>query len=142
MNPFQMMLLYRLSKENRTSDLAHTFDVWSPASYFSAYSDHLLLEWFLGGMFAEMKPDDLMRGYNDKTLVSLVGLRSPSNKCPNSEAACPSFPPESEPTSPKKSSLISPYIPELGTSLKEDMFCKLVMKKGCSMLGKMLGNRL
>lgn len=73
-----MMLLYRLSKENRTSDLAHTFDVWSPANYFSAYSDHLLLEWFLGGMFDEMKPNDLMRGYNDKTLTSLVDLTHPA----------------------------------------------------------------
>lgn len=72
MNPFQMMLLYRLAKENRTSDLAHTFDLWSPAHYFTAFSDHLLFEWFLGGMIGEMKTENLLKGAVDETLMRLV----------------------------------------------------------------------
>lgn len=74
MNPFQMMLLYRLSKENRTSDLAHTFDLWSPANYFASFSDHLLFDWFLDGMIGELKTEELLKGSIDKTLIKLVCL--------------------------------------------------------------------
>lgn len=73
MNPFQMMLLYRLSKENRTSDLAHTFDIWSPASYFASYSDHLLFEWFLDGMIGELNIGKMIQKTDDDTLIKLVG---------------------------------------------------------------------
>ena len=72
MNPFQMMLLYKLSKENRTSDLAHTFDIWSPASYFASYSDHLLFEWFLDGIIGEFDTGKLIQKANDTTLEKLV----------------------------------------------------------------------
>ena len=72
MNPFQMMLLYKLSKENRSSDLAHNFDIWSPASYFSHYSDHLLFEWFLDGIIGEFTAGNLILRSLDPTLQKLV----------------------------------------------------------------------
>lgn len=72
LNPFQLMLMYRLSKENRTSDLAHTFSIWSPASYFAHYSDHLLFEWFLGGMIGNFTVEQLSTYHLDDTLYMLV----------------------------------------------------------------------
>jgi hypothetical protein len=72
MNPFQMMLLFKLSKQNRTSDMAHTFDIWCPADHFASYSDHLLFEWFLDGMIGETTLDRLLLPSLDLTLDHLV----------------------------------------------------------------------
>lgn len=73
-NYFQFFLLYQFSKYNRTSDIAHTFNVWSPASYFSAYGDHLLFEWYLDGVIGTMTIADLVNGSVDQTLKNLVEL--------------------------------------------------------------------
>ena len=73
-NYFQFFLLYQFSKYNRTSDIAHAFNIWSPASYFSAYGDHLLFEWYLDGVIGQQSLADLYQGYTDPTLTNLVGV--------------------------------------------------------------------
>lgn len=85
MNPFQMMLMYRLSKENRTSDIAHAFCIWSPASYFPAYSNHLLFDWFLKGPIGEFTVEELSTQYSDPTLEFLVKNNYLKGSNPNIE---------------------------------------------------------
>lgn len=72
MNFYQFFLLYQLSKSNRTSDLAHSFNIWSPAVYFTYYADHLLFEWFLDGLISKTNMSNILYGYEDQTLTYLV----------------------------------------------------------------------
>lgn len=74
MNFYQFFLLYQLSKNNRTSDLAHSFNIWSPSNYFTYYTDHLLFEWYLDGLITKTNLSNVLYGYNDTTLMSLKQL--------------------------------------------------------------------
>jgi hypothetical protein len=74
LNFYQFFLLYQLSKNNRTSDLAHSFNIWSPSIYFTYYTDHLLFEWFLDGMVTKTNVSNVLDGYEDRTLRYLKNL--------------------------------------------------------------------
>ena len=52
-NYYQMMLMKDLSKNERTSDLAHLFNIWSNPQYLVHYIDHLFFEWYLDGLIEE-----------------------------------------------------------------------------------------
>ena len=61
-----------MSVQGRNSDIAHYFNIWSPAKYFAHYLDSLVLEWFLDGMFTTIQIKDLVEASPDQTLISLV----------------------------------------------------------------------
>ena len=71
-NYFQFFLMYQFSKYNRTSDLAHSFNIWSPAQFFASYGDHLLFEWYLGGLIGNVNLSSILTGMNDPTLLKIV----------------------------------------------------------------------
>lgn len=105
MNFYQFFLLYQLSKNNRTSDLAHYFNIWSPSSYFTYYTDHLLFEWYLDGLISKTNLSNVLNGYNDTTLIYLKNL-------PDLRGGIPSIDP-----------LIS-------LNLKKDIFQQVVIERG------------
>lgn len=74
LNFYQFFLLYQLSKNNRTSDLAHYFNIWSPSTFFTSYTDHLLFEWYLDGLITKTNLSDVLNGYKDSTLQYLKTL--------------------------------------------------------------------
>lgn len=74
MSQFQLIMIYDLCKQNRTSDLAHNYGMWSPADYFLPYSDHLILEWFLDGIIGKMTLKSLIEPTVDKTLRMLQSI--------------------------------------------------------------------
>jgi hypothetical protein len=71
LSQFQLMMIYDLCKQNRTSDLAHNYGMWSPADFFIPYSDHLILDWFLDGIVGRIQIKDLIVPTVDKTLQQL-----------------------------------------------------------------------
>ncbi len=71
-NYFQFFLMYQFSKYNRTSDLAHSFNIWSPAQFFASYGDHLLFEWYLNGLIGQVNLSTILTGMNDPTLLKIV----------------------------------------------------------------------
>lgn len=62
-------MIYQFSKNERSSDLAHSFNIWSPAQYFVTYGDHLLFEWYMDGLIGEQYISDFLIGGNDRTLA-------------------------------------------------------------------------
>lgn len=84
-NYFQFFLLYQFSKYNRTSDIAHAFNIWSPSTYFAAYGDHLLFEWYLDGLIGQQSLADLYQGYTDPTLTNLVESNNAETSCCRTE---------------------------------------------------------
>ena len=64
--------MYQFSKYNRTSDLAHSFNIWSPSTFFSAYGDHLLFEWYLDGLIGKISVSQILLGMSDPTLLRIV----------------------------------------------------------------------
>lgn len=75
-NFYQLGLFYEFSRKGRTSDLAHLFNIWSPPEYFVNYMDHLFFEWYLDGIIGGVVAENLVKGYNDRTLIKLVNLIS------------------------------------------------------------------
>ncbi len=73
-----MMSIGKLSIQTRNADIAHVFNIWSPAGYFSNYIDHLIFEWFLDGICGLIKVKDILTGAPDSTLVRLVKIYSHS----------------------------------------------------------------
>jgi len=69
-NYFQFFLLYQFSKNNRTSDIAHTFNIWSPPSYFGSFGDHLLFEFYFGGIVKQISYQAILYGYNDSAVLA------------------------------------------------------------------------
>lgn len=82
-NYYQVFLLYEFSKDRRASDVAHTFNIWSPTEYFAAYGDHLLLEWYFDGLVKKTKYGDAFEGYYSQCLTRLRNLPSLRGGIPN-----------------------------------------------------------
>lgn len=78
LNEFQMYRLIELSKSERTSDLAHNFNIWSPGKLFTYFADHLILEFYLDGLIGKMTIRELVTSAPDRTLLMLVNLCNPS----------------------------------------------------------------
>ena len=74
MSQFQLMMIYELCKQNRTSDLAHNYGMWSPADYFIPYSDHLIMEWFLDGIIGKITLKSLIEPTPDRTLQRIQAI--------------------------------------------------------------------
>lgn len=71
-NVFQLLLMQDLSREGRTSDLAHFFNIWSPSSYLVEYLDHLFFEWFFGGLFGSQNIGKLLFGRTSDSALLIV----------------------------------------------------------------------
>jgi len=78
-------LALQFSRLNRTSDLAHSFNIWSPADYFEHYTNHLIFEFYFDGVIGNITIKQILEGYYDPTLSKIVLPSDCRNSSPNCE---------------------------------------------------------
>jgi len=75
LNHLQLLQMFDLSRNGRTSDLAHLFNLWSPPQYFYDYTDHIFFEWYFDGLIKPISLEEYLHGYNDSSINEFVTNR-------------------------------------------------------------------